>query len=198
MGTIGTGTVIRNISDFTDSAEESKYPSAERPAFGTPIRGYNALPPKGPFTIQARKMILDRLLETEKGFGDKLISKEEIDIIESMWIDELLQKGNNKNGKSLFGRPLAVVNRQHLQQQAIAYAYWAFNQGLWSIGTNFEIVVACGKFTEQAPNQTGLVSYHSKQLDFSWLQPEHRPSQKNLDWHRRHRFIDQSNFAGNS
>lgn len=47
----------------------------------------------GPFTIQARKMILDRLLETEKEFGDKLISKEEIDIIESAWVDELLQKG---------------------------------------------------------------------------------------------------------
>lgn len=67
-------------------------------------------------------MILDRLLETEKEFGDKLISKEEIDIIESAWVEELLQKGNNKNGRSLFGRPPAVVNRQHLQQEAIAYA----------------------------------------------------------------------------
>jgi len=47
----------------------------------------------GPFTIQARKMILDRLRETEKEFGDKLISKEEIDIIESLWVGELLQKG---------------------------------------------------------------------------------------------------------
>lgn len=47
----------------------------------------------GPFTIQARKMILDRLRATEKEFGDQLISKEEIDIIESTWADELLQKG---------------------------------------------------------------------------------------------------------
>lgn len=47
----------------------------------------------GPFTIQARKMILDRLLETEKEFGGKLISKEETDIIESTWAEELLQKG---------------------------------------------------------------------------------------------------------
>lgn len=46
----------------------------------------------GPFTIQARKMILERLRETEKEFGDKLISKEEIDIIESIWAEELLQK----------------------------------------------------------------------------------------------------------
>jgi len=51
----------------------------------------------GPFTIQARKMILDRLLETEKEFGDKLISKEEVSVIESTWAEELLQKGENKN-----------------------------------------------------------------------------------------------------
>ena len=69
--------------------------------------------------------------------------------------------------------------------------HWAFDQGLWSINTGFEIVVACGKFSEQTPNQTGLMSYQSKQLDFSWLKPEHRPSQKNLDWHRRHKFIGQ-------
>lgn len=69
--------------------------------------------------------------------------------------------------------------------------HWAFDQGLWSIDTSFEIVVACGKFAEQAPNQTGLLSYQSKHLDFSWLQPEHRPSQKSLDWHRRHKFIGQ-------
>lgn len=50
----------------------------------------------GPFTIQARKMILDRLLETEKEFGNKLISKEEIDIIESTWAEELLQADNRQ------------------------------------------------------------------------------------------------------
>lgn len=47
----------------------------------------------GPFTVQARKMILDRLLKTEKEFGAELISKEEIDIIWSTWADELLTKG---------------------------------------------------------------------------------------------------------
>ena len=56
-------------------------------------------------TVQVCKMILDRLLETEKEFGDRLISKEEIDFIESTWADELLQK----------------VSPQHLQQ-AVAHA----------------------------------------------------------------------------
>jgi putative restriction endonuclease len=69
--------------------------------------------------------------------------------------------------------------------------HWAFDQGLWSIGTSFEIVVACDKFAELAPNQTGLMSYQAKLLDFSWLQPEHRPSQKNLDWHRMHKYVGQ-------
>ncbi len=59
----------------------------------------------GPFTIQARKMILNKLLETEKEFGDKLISKEEIDFIEYTWAEELLQK----------------ASYQHLQQ-TVAYA----------------------------------------------------------------------------
>jgi len=69
--------------------------------------------------------------------------------------------------------------------------HWAFDQGLWSIDTSFEIMVASDKFAEQAPNQTGLMSYQSKRLDFSWLHPKHQPSQKNLDWHRRHKFIGQ-------
>lgn len=67
--------------------------------------------------------------------------------------------------------------------------HWAFDQGLWSIGNDFEIVVAYNKFAEQAPNQTGLAQYHSKQIDFSWLQPEFRPSQKYLEWHRKHKFL---------
>lgn len=104
--------------------------------------------------------------------------------------------------KMLLPSGIALVEAAHIHQFAqskndditngIALCrnhHWAFDQGLWSIDTSFEIVVACGKFAEHAPNQTGLISYHSKQLDFSWMQPEHRPGQKNLDWHRRHKFI---------
>lgn len=44
----------------------------------------------GPFTIQARQMILDKLLETQKIFGGSpLISTEEIDLIKSIWAQEL-------------------------------------------------------------------------------------------------------------
>jgi len=47
----------------------------------------------GPFTIQARQMILDKLLETQEKYGgDPLISKEEIDLIKSIWAQELAKK----------------------------------------------------------------------------------------------------------
>lgn len=67
--------------------------------------------------------------------------------------------------------------------------HWAFDQGLWSINPDFEIIVAHGKFDEQTASQISLLSYHLKQRDFAWLQPEYRPSQKNLEWHRKHKFL---------
>lgn len=47
----------------------------------------------GPFTIQARQMILDKLLDTQKAFGGSpLISHEEVDFIKSTWAQELSKK----------------------------------------------------------------------------------------------------------
>jgi putative restriction endonuclease len=108
--------------------------------------------------------------------GIKMLLPSGITLVEAAHIHQFAQSKNDDitNGMALC--------RNH---------HWAFDQGLWSLGTSFEIVVACGKFAEQAPNQRGLMSYQSKQLDFSWLQPEHRPSQKSLDWHRRHKFVGQ-------
>lgn len=47
----------------------------------------------GPFTIQARQLILDQLLQTQDVFGMELISKNEIDLIKSLWAEELSKKG---------------------------------------------------------------------------------------------------------
>jgi putative restriction endonuclease len=74
--------------------------------------------------------------------------------------------------------------------------HWAFDQGLWSIDTSFEVVVAHGKFAEQVKNQPELMSYHLKKLDLSWLEPKHRPSQLNLDWHRKNKFMGELNLTG--
>jgi DNA sulfur modification protein DndC len=43
----------------------------------------------GPFTIQARKMILDRLLVAQADYGDTLISADEIDRVQAIWAEEI-------------------------------------------------------------------------------------------------------------
>jgi DNA sulfur modification protein DndC len=50
----------------------------------------------GPFTIQARKMILERLLRTQEEYGDQLISPEEIEIIHATWAEEISRPIKNK------------------------------------------------------------------------------------------------------
>ncbi len=44
----------------------------------------------GPFTLEARRMILDRLLETQREYGDTLISEREIETIQRMWANDLI------------------------------------------------------------------------------------------------------------
>ena len=46
----------------------------------------------GPFTIQARKEILQRLLQVQEEFGDKLITDEELNLIHQNWALELQQE----------------------------------------------------------------------------------------------------------
>lgn len=53
----------------------------------------------GPFTIQARKMILDKLLTTQIDYGDALISQDEIQRIHSIWAEEI-GKPNVQRGKA--------------------------------------------------------------------------------------------------
>lgn len=67
--------------------------------------------------------------------------------------------------------------------------HWAFDHGLWTLGQDFNVIVARDAFTEQAPNQLSLGAFHNRRIDLSWLAVEHRPSQKHLDWHRKQKFI---------
>lgn len=46
----------------------------------------------GPFTIQARKMILERLLKVQDEFGSRLISDEELDLIYQHWSTDIQQE----------------------------------------------------------------------------------------------------------
>lgn len=52
----------------------------------------------GPFTIQARKMILDRLLQTQGEYGGQLILPEEIELIHAAWAEEI-SRPNKKQGE---------------------------------------------------------------------------------------------------
>lgn len=44
----------------------------------------------GPFTIKARQMILEKLLETQREYGDILISTKEIETIQRIWTNDLI------------------------------------------------------------------------------------------------------------
>lgn len=50
----------------------------------------------GPFTLDARRLILERLLQAQQAYGDKLITQQEIDTIQRIWVDDLL--ANNITG----------------------------------------------------------------------------------------------------
>ncbi|KLU22991.1 sulfurtransferase [Caballeronia mineralivorans PML1(12)] len=52
----------------------------------------------GPFTIQARKEILEKLLSTQTEFGSKLISDAELDLIHEIWAKDLQQETGAANG----------------------------------------------------------------------------------------------------
>lgn len=64
----------------------------------------------GPFTIQARKMILDELLRTQGEYGEQLIKREEIDLIEKIWAEDLnRQLGGKNNDRNISGRSSTMV-----------------------------------------------------------------------------------------
>jgi DNA sulfur modification protein DndC len=112
-----TCTVIekdKSLQGFIDSGKEIYKPLAEfrdwlwairnNPEMRSAIRrnGRLTFDPTGkhipgPFTIQARKEILDRLLKTQEQFGGALISNEEIDLIHRIWSEELQNEGNLAN-----------------------------------------------------------------------------------------------------
>ena len=47
----------------------------------------------GPFTIQARREILTRLIDVQEKFGDQLIREEELKLIYGHWAEELQAQG---------------------------------------------------------------------------------------------------------
>lgn len=50
----------------------------------------------GPFTVAARQMILERLQETERSYGARLISDTEIEAIRRIWAEDLIQQNQKE------------------------------------------------------------------------------------------------------
>jgi putative restriction endonuclease len=67
--------------------------------------------------------------------------------------------------------------------------HWAFDNGLWTLSDYFKVIVANGKFLDEAPNQMPLGEYHNRYIDLSYIVEEHRPSKTNLIWYRTYTFV---------
>jgi putative restriction endonuclease len=66
-------------------------------------------------------------------------------------------------------------------------AHWLFDQGLWSLTDEYQIIVAVGKYTEESPEQKALFEYQGQRIRL----PKERvlyPDPAYLAWHRKNRF----------
>ena len=70
--------------------------------------------------------------------------------------------------------------------------HWAFDQGLWTLSSNYDVLVSLEHFAEAAPNELPLCAYHNQPVDLSRLALEYRPSQEHLGWHRNQKFLGKS------
>jgi phosphoadenosine phosphosulfate reductase len=84
--------------DFRDWLIEIRnkpeYRQVERRNGTLTIKGGKHIP--GPFTVEARQMILNRLLEVQTIYGSELITQEEIDLIKQIWADDLIALHSRK------------------------------------------------------------------------------------------------------
>jgi DNA sulfur modification protein DndC len=82
---------LEPLMDFRDWLAEirndpSRRMARRRDGAVTHMANGNLVP--GPFTYEARREILDRLLELQEEVGQTLISQEEIDLIKRIWSED--------------------------------------------------------------------------------------------------------------
>ena len=91
-------TEFQPLLDFRDWLIEIRnkpeYRQVERRNGTLTIKGGKHIP--GPFTVEARQMILNRLLEVQTIYGSELITQEEIDLIKQIWADDLIALHSRK------------------------------------------------------------------------------------------------------
>jgi phosphoadenosine phosphosulfate reductase len=85
-------TEFQPLLDFrdwlVDIRNKPEYRQVERRNGTLTIKSGKHIP--GPFTVEARRMILNRLLEVQVEYGNELITQEEIDLIKQIWADDLI------------------------------------------------------------------------------------------------------------
>ena len=85
-------TEFQPLLDFRDWLVEIRnkpeYRQVERRNGTLTIKGGKHIP--GPFTVEARQMILNRLLQVQMAYGKELMTQEEIDLIKQIWADDLI------------------------------------------------------------------------------------------------------------
>ncbi|WP_274571731.1 DNA phosphorothioation system sulfurtransferase DndC [Neisseria leonii] len=91
-------TEFQPLLDFRDWLVEIRnrpeYRQVERRNGTVTIKGGRHIP--GPFTLEARQMILDRLLAVQTAYGGELISQEEVDMIKKIWTEDVIQTYTRK------------------------------------------------------------------------------------------------------
>jgi putative restriction endonuclease len=81
-------------------------------------------------------------------------------------------------------------SRNNHPQNGIALcknAHWLFDQGLWSITEDYEVIVACARFDEAGPDAFLLRGSAGKQIKLPAAR-NYWPDQNHLAWHRKHKF----------
>jgi len=67
-------------------------------------------------------------------------------------------------------------------------AHWSFDEGLWTIDNDLNVVVARGAFFDWSPDGASLLTRHGRPLHFA-SRTQLRPAAEYLDWHRNKRFV---------
>ena len=66
-------------------------------------------------------------------------------------------------------------------------AHWLFDQGLWSLTDDYEVIVACARFDEAGPDAFLLRGSAGKQIELPAIR-NYWPDRNHLAWHRKHKF----------
>jgi len=66
-------------------------------------------------------------------------------------------------------------------------AHWLFDNGLWTVGDDYTVIVAVGRFSEESPDQKGLRTYHGRKIRLP-SDPSLWPNPIHLAWHRKNKF----------